>query len=132
MIQELTLASSVFLINNDIPERVDLPIYIIFPSDTQLGLGFVLSSNFKPDTSRKGFATTSTEGEFNRFLLGKASQLLNLVLNYFKNKISNEKNSKGRDIYRGLLKTLYYSETLNSLEPYIQRYLLPDQYIVVY
>ena len=42
-----------FYLEKGLPKRVDYPIYIIFPSDTSFGLGCVLSSNFKPETSRK-------------------------------------------------------------------------------
>ncbi len=77
-----------FLIENDLPTRVEYLIYIVFPSDTTYGIGCVISSNFRPETSRKGFSTDGLDGEFNIFLLKQASVLIELVLLHFKKKIS--------------------------------------------
>ncbi|MFX1259426.1 MAG: sacsin N-terminal ATP-binding-like domain-containing protein, partial [Promethearchaeota archaeon] len=109
-----------FAIEDCLPKRVEFPIYIIFPSDTSLGLGFVLCSNFKPETSRKGFSTEGIDGKLNIFLLRKASELIELVLTYFKKKVSSFLVPNKIKFFNALLKTLYYRETYSSLESYVK------------
>ena len=112
-----------FAFENNLPKRVDYPVYIIFPSDTQFGLGFVLSSNFKPETSRKGISTEGFDGNFNRFLLRKASELIELSLFYFKKEISSFPLTEKIDFFIALLETFYYRETYSSLESYVKEYI---------
>ncbi|MBD3338575.1 MAG: hypothetical protein GF353_05685, partial [Candidatus Lokiarchaeota archaeon] len=113
-------------ISGDIPVRVNYPIYIIFPSDTQFGFGFVLSSNFRPETSRKGFSTEGLDGELNNFLLEEAGNLIKLVLDYLKEKISDLPLKKRIKYFNSLLNVLSYRKTHTSLEPYIEQYILDN------
>ncbi len=112
-----------FAIENDLLRRVDYPIYIIFPSDTLFGLGCILSSNFKPETSRKGFSTEGLDGEFNAFLLRNASELYEQVLIYFKKKISAYPIEKRKKFFNSLLETIYYRDTYSSMEPYVKEHI---------
>ncbi len=112
-----------FAIENNLPKRVDYPIYIIFPSDTQFGLGFVLSSNFSPETSRKGFSTEGIDGDFNKFLLSKASELLEVTLTYFKKYLSSFPDARKIEFFNAILETIYYRETYSSLESYTKEYI---------
>ncbi len=109
-------------------ERVNYPVYIVFPSDTSLGLGFVVSSNFKPETSRKGISTEGRDGDYNIFLLKKFSELLEISLNFFKNKISQTPLDERRRIFDSLLNVLYYKETYTSIENYIQKHIKDQCY----
>lgn len=104
-------------------DRVDYPIYIVFPSETAFGLGFVLSSNFIPETSRKGMITEGTKGEFNRFLLKKSAILLENMLKYFKEQMDGLSSAKKRKAFQNLLKTLHFQKIFNSFEPYIRKYI---------
>lgn len=108
---------------NGYPTRVDYPIYITFPSETPLGFGFALSSIFRPDTSRRGFATDGIDGQLNRYLLRKGSELLLDVIEYFKRQVSKRSGIEKRKMYEALLETLYYVETRSSLESYIKNYI---------
>jgi hypothetical protein len=113
-----------FFLEDDLPKRVNFPIYIIFPSETDLGLGFALSSNFRPETSRKGFCTEGLDGEFNNELLKKAAELIKIVLMYFKEKISSASKQKGAKLFNALLNILFYRDTYTPLESYIKKYLV--------
>ncbi|MHA1147822.1 MAG: sacsin N-terminal ATP-binding-like domain-containing protein [Promethearchaeota archaeon] len=108
-----------FLLNDYAIERIDYPLYIVFPSETQTGLGFVLSSNFRPDTSRKSFSTEGIDGEFNRFLLRKIADLLELTLLYFKDSIHVLSLDKRRAFFKLFLKVLYKEDLITSIDKYI-------------
>ncbi|MFX0070133.1 MAG: hypothetical protein ACFFAO_03495, partial [Candidatus Hermodarchaeota archaeon] len=100
--------------------RVDYPIYIIFPTDTSFGLGCVLSCNFRPETSRKSFSTEGLDGELNLFLLRKASKLFEIILNFFKDEISSAPKSEKKSIFNSLLNVLFYHATHSPFESYIK------------
>lgn len=115
-----------FRMEEGILRRVNFPIYIIFPSETDLGLGFVVSSNFRPETSRKGFCTEGIDGEFNIELLKEISKLTNIMLLYFKEKINSLSTTDGKKLFNSLLETFFYRETYTSLEPYIKKYIFEN------
>ncbi len=112
-----------FSLENDYPNRLDYPIFIIFPSETPFGLGFVLSSNFIPETSRKGFSTEGMAGKFNSFLLRKASEMLEIALFYFKDKITRKVEENKSEYFNALLKTLYYDAPYSPFESYIKEFI---------